>query len=201
VSTPDQRTTLLRVTSALDTLGLAYCIGGSLASSRYGLPRATNDVDLVVALRFAHVAPLVAALAHDFMIDPEAVALALAGERSFNVIAYDTLDKIDIFVMADRPWSRQQLARRRLMPLADAPDAPILYFASPEDVVLSKLVWYRRGGEISDRQWLDALSVLAMRPDDLDWPYLRHWANDLGVADLLIRAAEQTAPDDRPTSE
>lgn len=194
--TPDPISAVRRVITALEALGLAYCIGGSLASSIYGPPRSTNDADLVVALRAEHVAPLVAALDQHFMIDQDSVRRAIAQQRSFNVIDYDTLDKIDIFVMTDRPWSQQQLARRRRATFSDEPDAPALFFASPEDVVLSKLDWYRRGDEISDRQWLDILNVLAGQSNDLDWPYLRRWASELGVSDLLVRAAAQSEQTD-----
>ncbi len=93
---PDLRVTLLRAIEAFEALGLTYCIGGSLASSRYGLPRATNEADLVVGLLPAHVAPLVAALEQDFMIDAQSVSIAIAGGRSFNIIDYATLDKVDI---------------------------------------------------------------------------------------------------------
>jgi len=194
--TPDPIAALRRVVAALEALGLAYCIGGSLASSIYGPPRSTNDADLVVALRAEHSAPLVAALDQHFMIDHGTVRRAIAQQRSFNVIDYDTLDKIDIFVMTDRPWSHQQLARRRLATASDDPDSPALFFASPEDVVLSKLDWYRRGDEVSDRQWLDILNVLAGQSNDLDWPYLRRWASELGVSDLLVRAAAQIEQSD-----
>jgi hypothetical protein len=190
---------LLRVTAALEKLDLPYCIGGSFASSFYSTPRSTNDIDLVVALLPEHVVPLVAALERDFMIDPEAVSTAIARKRSFNVIDLATFDKVDIFVMTEQPWSRLQLERRRREALTGEPDAPILFFASPEDVILSKLVWYRNGGEISDRQWLDILNMLALQTDNLDRSYLRQWASELGVSDLLHRALTQSEPDDAPT--
>ncbi|MFN8512777.1 MAG: hypothetical protein U0232_02575 [Thermomicrobiales bacterium] len=191
---PEPVATLLRVAAALDRLGLAYCVGGSFASSFYSLPRSTNDIDLVVALRPEHVTLLVAALEHDYMIDPQAVSMAIAQERSFNIIDLTTFDKIDIFVMKREPWSQQQIRRRRPETLSGEPDAPILFFASPEDVILSKLVWYRNGGEVSDRQWLDILNVLALQADNLDWAYLHHWASELSVSDLLRRASTLTEP-------
>lgn len=64
-------------------------------------------------------------------------------------------------------------------------------FASPEDTILSKLEWYRMGGEVSERQWRDILGVLKTRADELDLDYLRHWAGDLGVNDLLERALKE----------
>jgi hypothetical protein len=60
-----------------------------------------------------------------------------------------------------------------------------------EDTVLRKLQWYRRGGEVSDRQWRDVLGVLAASRGSLDRDHLRRWAADLGVADLLERAVDQ----------
>jgi hypothetical protein len=63
---------------------------------------------------------------------------------------------------------------------------------SPEDTILRKLDWYRRGGEVSERQWQDVLSILAAMCGQLDEPYLDRWAGELGVADLLARARRET---------
>jgi hypothetical protein len=182
--------TLVVVAQCLEELGISYCVGGSFASSFYGVPRSTNDVDLVVDLRSEHVRPLVDALADDFMIDEEAVREAIASGRSFNVVHFTTLDKIDLFVVGDRPWSQRQMERRQVASLGDQAAASI-FMASPEDVILSKLAWYRRGGEVSDRQWQDLLSVFVVQGDALDRAYLQNWATDLGVADLLTRAVEE----------
>jgi hypothetical protein len=66
-----------------------------------------------------------------------------------------------------------------------------LYFASPEDTVLAKLDWFRKGGGTSDRQWRDLLGVLKVQAVALDRTYLNHWARELGVNDLLSRALEE----------
>lgn len=172
----DPIATLLRLSQVLDALGVSYCVSGSLASSYYGIPRATNDVDVVAGLGDA------------FMIDAQAVHAAIVGERSFNVIEYATLDKVDVFIVGDNPWSQMELQRRQQVVLSEDSGASSTFFASPEDVILSKLAWYRRGGEVSDRQWLDLLSVMTVQSGAIDREYLQQWATVLGVQDLLARA-------------
>ena len=68
-----------------------------------------------------------------------------------------------------------------------------IFVTSPEDVILSKLEWYRMGGEVSERQWRDILGVLKTRAGELDLDYLRQWAKELNVSDLLERALKEAA--------
>ena len=66
------------------------------------------------------------------------------------------------------------------------------YVSTAEDIILAKLEWYRQGGEVSDRQWRDILGVLKVQAGRLDSDHLRKWAAELGVADLLMRAMEES---------
>ncbi|MBL9088132.1 MAG: hypothetical protein JNM10_13415 [Planctomycetia bacterium] len=43
---------LVAVAGALDVAGIRYAVGGSVASSRFGEPRATLDLDVVVELTY-----------------------------------------------------------------------------------------------------------------------------------------------------
>ena len=95
--------------------------------------------------------------------------------------------KVDIFLARGRPFDRAQWARRSEQVIATDPPRAA-YVASAEDTILSKLEWYRLGGKASDWQWRDVLGVLRVQGDRLDLPYLRRWASELGVADLLQRA-------------
>ena len=111
-------------------------------------------------------------------------------QSSFNLIHYETAFKVDVFVRKMRPYDAVQLARRRKSVIATEPEASV-YVISPEDIILSKLEWYRQGGEVSERQWRDVLGVLKVRADELDLDYLQKWAAELRVHDLLARALQE----------
>ena len=176
------------IAQALENLGVVYWIGGSMASSIYGTPRSTQDVDFIAELKEEQADALVAALEAEFYIDPEAVRRAIRSRRSFNVFHLDTMYKADIFVLGRDHWAQEEKQRRRVEPLGPEPDAPTAYFCSAEHIVLQKLLWFRKGGGISDRQWNDVLSVLKVQADKLDYDYLQHWAANLALSDLLEKA-------------
>ena len=182
---------IARLVQAFDTLGVEYVVGGSLASSVYGVPRATQDVDLVADLKAANAENLERLLSGDFYVDADMIRDAIARRASFNVIHLATMFKADVFIMKPDAWSREEMSRARQEDL-DGPDGAVaIRFASPEDTLLHKLVWYRLGNETSDRQWSDILGVLKIQGDRLDTEYLERWAPQLGVADLWVRARSQ----------
>jgi hypothetical protein len=183
---PDLVTATLAVVRVLDDLGIPYLVGGALASSAYGEARTTQDVDLVVDLVEAQVAPLVERLRPDFYADDERARQAVERRGSFNVIHLPTMSKIDLFVAGDEPPARRQLERRRTLPMPGLPDVE-LSVASPEDVIVQKLRWYRLGNEVSERQWRDAEGVARVQGAALDRTYLRKAARELEVEDLLDR--------------
>jgi hypothetical protein len=184
----------LRVTSIFEALGVPYLVGGSLASSLHGKPRATQDVDLVADLGERHVAPFVEALRGDFYLDEPAIRDAVARRSTFNVIHLGTLFKVDVFVAGDDQPTRREMERRQRFRL-DAAGSGEIEVASPEDIVVQKLHWYRLGDHVSERQWSDALSVLAVRGGSLDLAYMRDLAREMDVGELLERALREAGLD------
>jgi hypothetical protein len=180
---------IIRVTAALEQLGVRYMICGSVASSMHGEPRTTHDADLVADLSSADVAALARLLQDHFDADPRAMAAAVRDGSMFNVLDKQTGLKIDVILLRRRPFSRNELERAVATAL---PGGAVVKIATAEDVLLAKLEWFRKGGEVSERQWRDVLGILKAQQQTLDLAYVRRWAGELGVVDLLDRALLQT---------
>ena len=122
----------------------------------------------------------------DFYVDDLAVHRAIESQRAFNAIHRESMFKIDIYVSRD-DFSKKEMERKlpeKILPHSDT----IVYIATAEDTVVAKLSWFRKGGEISDRQWSDVLGILKVQKDKLDYEYIQRWAERLGVRDLLDKA-------------
>lgn len=181
----------LKVTGVFEALGVPYLIGGSLASTLYGMIRATQDSDIVAEMKIEHLKPFVAALGNEFYVDDEMIADSIRRHSSFNIIHRESMFKVDVFIPRPRPFLQAQLARAQKQTFTFESEISAK-FASPEDTILSKLEWYRTGGEISERQWRDVLGVLKTRAGELDLEYLQKWGRELKVDDLLRRALKET---------
>ena len=178
------------VVGAFEKLGVDYLVGGSVASSVFGEPRQTVDADLLACLSIRHAEALVRELAGAYYADLPAISTAIQNQGSFNLIHLESMSKVDVFVSWRTPFGRSQLSRREKKSVGQVHSLE-LYFASAEDTVLAKLDWYRKGGEVSDRQWRDLLGVLKVQAGALDQEYLKHWAAELRVAGLLRRALDE----------
>lgn len=178
------------VTTLLDEMDVRYVIGGSVASTVHGLVRTTMDVDIIANLKPQHVDRFVAALSEQFYLDEMTVRRTITRRTSFNLIHLETMVKVDIFLPKDRPFDRQQLARRiaeHVVPDSDN----ALWILTAEDTILAKLDWFRQGGGVSERQWRDVLGVIKTQGDRLDRDYLLQGAAQLDISDLLKRAFQE----------
>ncbi len=183
------RITLL-VTRVLDELGIPYVIGGSMASILHGMLRTTMDVDIVADIQPSQVDPFVTAFQDAFYADDLMIRRAVQRRSSFNLIHFETMFKVDIFLTKTRAFDQQQLTRRIAVLLGDDENESA-WVLSAEDIVLAKLDWFRMGGESSERQWRDILGVLKTQQKQLDISYLRQWAEELDLMALMERALHE----------
>jgi hypothetical protein len=177
VSDQDFEIILERISNILNTLEIPHAVVGSVASSRFGLHRATMDVDIVTDLQPAQILGLITALRPDFYVDEVLILEAITQHSSFNALHLETGTKLDFFILKPREYDRVALNRRSNERLS---------FMTAEDVLLGKLEWFRLGDETSERQWNDILGILRTQPN-LDFEYLNKWAQTIGVLDLLER--------------
>lgn len=178
--TPEEAA-LSRVVGLLEELAIPYMVTGSMASSHHGRPRTTHDIDLVIDPGPTALDRLVAGLAQaGFFVQGEIARQALRSRRQFNAIETQSAAKFDLIIRKERPFSREELSRRRTATVAEGLRVAL---ASPEDTVLAKLEWGRKAGG-SERQMADVAGVLDVCGPSLDHAYIERWAAELGVLDL-----------------
>ena len=159
-----------RITAALDQAGIAYMLAGSFASTFYGAPRTTQDIDLVIAATPAQLRTFVSLLPADqYYADLNEALEAQKRESMFNVIDLATGWKIDLIPRKARAFSATEFQRRKPVSLQGI----ALFVASAEDVIVSKLEWAKLAQ--SQRHIEDVAGILRMRWDSLDRVYLEKW--------------------------
>jgi hypothetical protein len=177
-------TALELVTAALTYCRVQYFVTGSFASSIHGVFRATNDVDIVAAFDDTDLDRFVERVSAEFVADIDQARAAVATASSFNLIHRGTYLKIDLFPCLTA-FDRE--AARRAEPVALRGTTATVRVASREDILLAKLRWYRMGGEQSESQRRDVQGLIALNRSELDVDYLRRWAAELDLGDLLSR--------------
>lgn len=174
------------VARALKSAGIRFYVGGSVASSFHGALRSTMDVDLVCELREAAVPQFLQDIGADYYASEPAIRDAIRRRSCFNLVHLPTSFKVDVFISRERPFDLQTIARAQPASLGGSVSFTVP-IASPEDVIVLKLEWYRLGGEASERQWDDVSRLKRLLGDAADFQHLRQAAHSVGVADLLER--------------
>lgn len=179
--------------SVLDRLEIPYALAGSVASSVHGRPRATAGIDIVADIREEHVAELVRLTVDSFYCDEPSIRDAIRRGRSFNLIHQGSAFKFDLFPAGDDPLNVAELERRAYTETPVPGGSVECAIISAEDVILSKLRWYRLSGG-SERQWDDVLGILQRKREKLDYEYLTDGARKLHVEELLARLFDSPGP-------
>jgi len=173
----------LRIIPILDKLGIKYFVTGGFAVSVWGRPRATFDVDIVVKIIDVQVSSLADALrkiSEAGYIDEGAAKEAIRRKEEFNFIDPETGIKVDFWVTKDDKIAQSEFNRRVRRKI----EGQNVYFISPEDLILSKLIWYEKSQ--STRQLEDIESILKVQKR-LDWKYLKKWSK-IQLTDKILES-------------
>ena len=154
-------------------------LSGSICSGFHGQPRATNDADIVIDASNEQLMSFASSLGPDYYISKEAVIQAFNDNSMFNIIDIQTGWKADLILRKKRAYSKQEFSRRTNTTLMGMS----LWILSPEDSILSKLEWSK--GRESQMQFKDALGVIMVQWNNLDFDYLKKWAKELQIQDSL----------------
>ena len=174
------------VAGVFDELSIPYLVTGSMATIAYGEPRFTNDIDVVVRMTAEQVDFLCGAFPSDqFYISREAVIDALERSGQFNILHPGSGLKVDVIVAEESEFNDSRF--RRAKRLRTAPNRDVL-FASPEDVIVKKLQYYREGG--SEKHLRDIVGVVKVVGEDLDRAYIEHWVRVMGLEDIWAAVLE-----------
>ncbi len=165
----------------LDSAGICYMFTGSIAMVFYATPRMTRDIDLVVRLAATDSQKLIDLFSDDCYIDRASVVRAINSYGMFNIISNALILKADFIVRKNDEFRRLEFSRRQPVTLDDC----TIFLVSPEDLIISKLLW----GKDSDSELqLRDIRNLLDSATGLDSEYMHFWAEKLGAGDYLKKA-------------
>jgi hypothetical protein len=173
------------VVDALDRCRIPYMITGSVAAMLYGVPRMTNDMDVVVEISPDQIAPLLSSFEADDYYVPSAEFVLTTIQRggSFNIIHAASASKVDLIVRRRNDFAVCEFSRRQVLPFTPGREAPV---ATPEDVILSKLLFFGEGR--SEKHLEDVAGILRVSADRIDEPYIQSWVTRLHLQEAWTDA-------------
>ena len=171
---------LKRVTQTLEDAQIEYMVTGSVASSLYGEPRSTHDIDLVVAIKETDVSQLIKAFRLPrFYLDEQSMIQAIEKKDMFNLIDTKEGDKVDFWILTNDAFDQSRFLHRKKQKFMGFH----MQVASPEDMILVKLKWAKLAGG-SEKQFTDALRIYEVQSKGLDINYLEEWVQKLDLKPL-----------------
>ncbi|MFL5329270.1 MAG: nucleotidyltransferase [Gemmataceae bacterium] len=167
---------IVKVIQTLESLGIPYMLVGSLSSSTYGMPRSSQDADVLVSFENnAVVRHLVDHLGPEFHFDLQMTFEGVTATHRHEAVVKETQFKIEFFHVGEDPYDLERFQRRVRLEIKYGP----AWLPTPEDVIVNKLRWAR------SKDQADIKDVIAVRGKFLDWNYIYSWADRHNTRELL----------------
>lgn len=177
------------VIDARVALGVEYMVVGALSSNFYGVPRSTEDADIVMELGEASLSDVVRRLGPEFRLEPQATFETITMTTRHIVKVPSIGFTIELFLLSDDKHDRERFRRRRSV----AMHGRTVVLPSAEDVIITKLYWALTRKHPKDRE--DVRDVVAVQNQNLDWDYIYSWADRHGTRALLDEIRRGIAPE------
>ena len=171
---------LCKIAKILKNLKIPYIVTGGFAVSVWGRPRFTADIDIVVELipqKIKYLAKNLLLIDKDVYVNEEAIKEALQRKGEFNFVHPQTGLKVDFWIMKGDIFDKLRIKRGIIKKI----DRQNVVFISPEDLILSKLSWYKQTN--SARHLEDIESILKISKVDLK--YIKKWAKEQSTSDIF----------------
>ncbi|HLP48877.1 MAG TPA: hypothetical protein VK186_00125 [Candidatus Deferrimicrobium sp.] len=170
---------LIIISNVFEELKIPYFITGSIASITYGEPRFTNDIDMVADIRDWDIPGLVRSFPSDeYYIDADSIDQAIRLKSQFNIIHLSSGLKIDVMVKKKTVFDHSRFSRIKRLRLEEKE----VNFASPEDVILKKMEYYKMGS--SEKHLRDITGILKIYKGEIDFEYLKNWISRFDLFEI-----------------
>ena len=180
----DQEFVLKDVTERFDRLSIPYMLTGSMAMSRYAMMRMTNDIDIVMELKYSDAQRIIDTFEPDYYVPHGRVSDAISRKFMFNILHQKSLVKVDCVVRKDTAFQKAAFSNRRKIDFSGFD----VWVIGKEDLILSKLSWANESR--SEMQMRDVASIIR---NDYDQEYVNSWAKKLGLEDILAECVKMLA--------
>jgi len=171
-----------KITDVLDQYQIPYMLSDSIAMGLYTVPRMTRDIDFIVHLEAKNLDLFVSSFGDGYYCDKDAIKDAIIGPiKMFNIIDHASGYKADFVVLKDDPFRQEEFKRRLKVDYFGR----TVYVVSPEDLLISKLIWIQDFQSAVQIEDIKNLVVI----DNLDWEYISKWVKQLKLRtfDLINR--------------
>jgi hypothetical protein len=162
-----------KITDVLNESNIPYMLSGSVAMSIYIVPRATRDFDFIIHLEPKNIDRFILHFKDGYYCDKDAIQDAVNRRSMFNIIDHASGFKADFVVLKNDAFRQEEFNRRRKVDFFDK----TIYVVSPEDLLISKLIWIQDFQSPQQMEDIKNLSAI----EQLDWPYITKWINKLNL--------------------